>query len=89
MDIIGKMLFNLQKFNKNDSKINLFSLTFSIESYQKMKGKSLTIRETQQKISFIYQLTFSIESHQKMKGKSLTIREKQQKISFIYQNLEN
>ena len=31
------MLFNLRKSNKNDSKINLVS----IESYQKMKGKSL------------------------------------------------
>ena len=37
LDIIHKMLFNLRKSNKNDSKINLVS----IESYQKMKGKSL------------------------------------------------
>ena len=35
------MLFTLQKFNKKDSKINLVSLTFSIQSYQKMKEKSL------------------------------------------------
>ena len=35
------MLFNLQKFNKKDSKIKLALLTFSIESYQKTKGKSL------------------------------------------------
>ena len=41
MDIIDKMLFNLQKFNKKDSKIKLVSLTFSIESNQKTKGKSL------------------------------------------------
>ena len=31
------MLFNLEKFNKKDAKINLVSLTFSIESYQKIK----------------------------------------------------
>ena len=41
LDIIDKMLFNLQKFNKKDSKIKLVSLTFSIGSYQKTKGKSL------------------------------------------------
>ena len=35
------MLFNLQKFDKKYQKINLLSLTFSIESYQKMKEKSL------------------------------------------------
>ena len=40
-DIIDKMLFNFQKFNKKDSKMNLVLLTFSIESYQKMKEKSL------------------------------------------------
>ena len=34
------MLFKLQKFNKEDSKINLVLSTFSIESHQKMKGKS-------------------------------------------------
>ena len=36
------MLFNLQKFNKKDSKIKLVLLTFSIESYQKTKGNSLS-----------------------------------------------
>ena len=41
LSVIDKLLFNLQKFNEKDSKINLVSLTFSIESYQKMKGKSL------------------------------------------------
>ena len=41
LDIIDKILFNLQKFNKKDSKIKLVSLTFSIESNQKTKGKSL------------------------------------------------
>ena len=35
------MLFNLQKFNKKESKINLVLLTFSIESYQKIKEKYL------------------------------------------------
>ena len=35
------MLFNLEKFNKKDTKISLVSLTFSIESYKKMKEKSL------------------------------------------------
>ena len=33
LDIIDDMLFNWQKFNKKDSKINLVSLTFSTESY--------------------------------------------------------
>ena len=41
LSVIDKLLFNLQKFNEKDSKINLVSLTFSIESYQKMKEKSL------------------------------------------------
>ena len=41
LDMMDKMLFNLQKFNKKDSKIKLVSLTFSIGSYQKTKGKSL------------------------------------------------
>ena len=35
------MLLYLEKFNKKDTKINLVSLTFSIESYKKIKGKSL------------------------------------------------
>ena len=37
---IDKILLNLEKFNKKDMKINLESLTFSIESYNKIKGKS-------------------------------------------------
>ena len=32
------MLFNLEKFNKKDTKIILVLLTFSIESYKKNKG---------------------------------------------------
>ena len=35
------MLFNLERFNKKDTKINPVSLTFSIESYKNIKGKSL------------------------------------------------
>ena len=35
------MLFNLEKFNKKDAKVNLGSLTFSIKSYEKIKEKSL------------------------------------------------
>ena len=35
------MLFNLEKFNKKATKINLGSLTFSIKSYEKIKEKSL------------------------------------------------
>ena len=38
---IDKMLFNLEKFNKKDTKVNLVSLTFSIEPYKKIKEKSL------------------------------------------------
>ena len=33
--------FNLEKFNKKDTKINLVLLTFSIKSYKKIKEKSL------------------------------------------------
>ena len=36
--IVDKMLFNLQKFNKKDIKINIESLTFSIESYNKISN---------------------------------------------------
>ena len=32
-------MFDLKKFNKKDTKINLVSLTFSIETYKKIKGK--------------------------------------------------
>ena len=35
------MLFSLEEFNKKDVKINFVSLTFSIESYEKIKEKSL------------------------------------------------
>ena len=35
------MLFNLEKFNKKDTKINLGLLTFSIRSYEKIKEKFL------------------------------------------------
>ena len=35
------MLFNSGKSNKKDTKINLVSLTFSIESYEKIKEKYL------------------------------------------------
>ena len=40
-NIIDKMLFSLEEFNKKDVKINFVSLTFSIESYKKIKEKSL------------------------------------------------
>ena len=40
-NIIDKMLFSLEEFNKKDVKINFVSLTFSIESYEKIKEKSL------------------------------------------------
>ena len=40
-NIIDKMLFSLEEFNKIDAKINFASLTFSIESYKKIKEKSL------------------------------------------------
>ena len=38
-NITDKMLFNLEKFNKKDTKINLGSFTFSIKSYEKNQGK--------------------------------------------------
>ena len=41
LSVIDQFLFNLQKFNKKDSKISLVLLTFSIESYQTKKENSL------------------------------------------------
>ena len=35
------MLFNLEKINKKDTKINLMLLTFFIRSHKKIKEKSL------------------------------------------------
>ena len=35
IDIVHKLLFNFKKFNKKDTKINLVSLTFSIETTKK------------------------------------------------------
>ena len=32
-------MFDFKKFNKKDTKINLVSLTFSIETYKKIKEK--------------------------------------------------
>ena len=40
-NIIDKMLFNLENLNQKDAKINLSSLNFWIESYKKIKEKSL------------------------------------------------
>ena len=40
-NIIDKILFNLEKFNKKDTKTNLVSQTFSIKCYKKIKEKSL------------------------------------------------
>ena len=34
-NVMDKMLLNLEKFNKRNTKIDLVSLTFSIESYKK------------------------------------------------------
>ena len=39
--ITDRMLFNFEKINKKDTKVNLASLTFSIQSYNKIKEKSL------------------------------------------------
>ena len=41
LSVIDQFLFNLQKFNKKDSKISLVLLTFSFESYQTIKENSL------------------------------------------------
>ena len=58
LSVIDTLLFNLQEFNKKDSKINLVSLTFSIESYQKIQEKSLKNLTDTAKISFIYYQSF-------------------------------
>ena len=43
--LIDKILFDLQKFDKKDNKINLISLKFSVESYGK-RSKELKSRLT-------------------------------------------
>ena len=42
-DIIDKMLFNLKKFNKKDTKINLISLTFSLLTLNLIKKNKVKI----------------------------------------------
>ena len=58
LSVIDTLLFNLQEVKKKDSKINLVSLTFSIESYQKIQEKSLKNLTDTAKISFIYYQSF-------------------------------
>ena len=40
INIVDKLLFNLKKFDKKDTKINLVSLTCSVENYRKIKEKN-------------------------------------------------
>ena len=71
-NIIDKMLFNLEKFNKKDTKINLVSLTFSIESYKQIKEKSLDNLKNTAK-DFFHLLSEFGKTKQKNKKKEMKI----------------
>ena len=53
--LINKVLFNLKKFNKNDRKITLISLTFSMGQYEKIKDLNELRTTTQDLLHLIYE----------------------------------
>ena len=70
LSVIDKLLFNLQKFDKKDQKINLLSSTFSIESYQKMKEKSLkNLTDTAKDFFHLLSESGKLKSQKKRKKK--------------------
>ena len=46
LNIIDKLLYNVNKFNKNDVKINLINLKFSEYEYDRMKRKGVLSKLT-------------------------------------------
>ena len=53
--LINKVLFNLNKFGKNDCKITLISLTFSMEEYEKIKDFKELRTTTQDLLHLMYE----------------------------------
>ena len=53
--VINKVLFNLKKFRKNDRKITLISLTFSMEQYEKIKDLNKLRTTTQDLLHLMYE----------------------------------
>ena len=53
--LINKVLFNLKKFNKNDRKITLISLTFSMGQYEKIKDLGKLRTTTQDLLHLMYE----------------------------------
>ena len=53
--LINKVLFNLKKFGKNDRKVTLISLTFSMVQYQKMKDLNVLRTTTQDLLHLMYE----------------------------------
>ena len=46
LNIIGKLLYNVNKFNKNNEKINLINLKFSEYEYDRVKRKGVLSKLT-------------------------------------------
>ena len=53
--LINKVLFNLNKFGKNDRKITLISLTFSMREYEKIKDLQELRTTTQDLLHLMYE----------------------------------
>ena len=53
--LINKVLFNLKKFGKNDRKITLISLTFSMGQYEKIKDLGELRTTTQDLLHLMYE----------------------------------
>ena len=53
--LINKVLFNLKKFGKNDRKITLISLTFSMGQYEKIKDLNELRTTTQDLLHLMYE----------------------------------
>ena len=53
--LLNKVLFNLNKFGKNDHKITLISLTFSMREYEKIKDLKKLRTTTQDLLHLMYE----------------------------------
>ena len=53
--VINKVLFNLKSFGKNDRKITLISLTFSMQQYEKIKDQNELRTTTQDLLHLMYE----------------------------------
>ena len=95
-NILDKMLFDLEKFNKKDTKINLVTLTFSIKSYKKIKEKSLDNLTNTAKDFFHLLSEFGKLKKQKKEMKIILLDDQLQELTtdtcgifqlYIYKNL--